>query len=100
MKNLKFIALLLGMMAFIPAQALASADDFDNVTVEAIELDNHSSDSLTHEVEIPDQQEMDDHHSDVNHQEMEHEQEQENEQETEQENEIEDSATDSQDDGK
>jgi len=96
MRNIKFIAVLLGMMVFIPAQAMASADDFENVTVEAVELDNHGSDSLTHEVEIPDQQEMDDHHADVNHQEMEHEQEQENEQE----NEIEDSATDSHDDGK
>jgi len=81
-------------------QAMASADDFENVTVEAVELDNHSSDSLTNEIEVPDQQEMENHHADANHQEMEHENEQENEQESEQENEIEDSATESHDDGK
>lgn len=98
MKNLRFIAIMLGMMALFPLQAMASADDFDNVTVEAVELDSHSSDSLTHEVEIPDQDEMDDHHADASHQEMEQEHEQENEREDEQENEIEDSATESHDD--
>jgi len=95
MRKLKFIAVLLGMMALIPAQAMASADDFDNVTVEAVELDNQGSDSLTNEVEIPDQQEMDDQQSDANNQAT--EQEQETEQETEQQNEVEDSTTESQD---
>jgi len=77
---------------------MASADDFDNITIEAVELENHSSESLTHEVEVPDQQEMDDHHADASHQEMEHEQEQENEREDEQENEIEDSVKEAHDD--
>ena len=98
MKDLKILAVLMGSLVFLPAQAMASADDFDNVTIEAVELENHSSESLTHEVEVPDQQEMDDHHADASHQEMEREQEQENEREDEQENEIEDSVKEAHDD--
>lgn len=96
MKNFKLIALMLGLIALIPVNAMAAADDFDSVTVEAVELDNDSSDAMTNEVEVPDEQELEDQSADT--QSASDSQEEEQEHEEEQENEVEDMVEDSNDD--
>ena len=90
MKKFNLFTVLLGMLLVMPAGAMASADDFDGVTVEAIELEDSSSDSVTHEVEVPHEEEIDDHqegHHDSGDKEDEHENEHEEDREDEQENE-------------
>lgn len=78
MKFLKHMVLVIGMMLLLPVVANASPDDFDDITVEAVELDDNSSDSVTHDVEIPHAEDMDEHHG-RGHDEHENEQEHENE---------------------
>jgi len=64
MKFLKTITLVLGLTMLVPLGAYASPDDLDGVTIEPIELNDSSSDAVTHEVEIPHEQEMEAHHGD------------------------------------
>lgn len=64
MKFLKTMTLVLGLAMLVPLGAYASPDDLDGVTIEPIELDDSSSESVTHEMEIPDDHEVEAHHGD------------------------------------
>lgn len=61
MKFLNLLVVVLGLAFFVPGAAYASPDDFDGITVEAVELDDDSHD-VTHEVEVPHDDDKNEHH--------------------------------------
>lgn len=98
MKFLKTITLVLGLAMLAPVTAFASPDDLDGVTIEPIELNDSSSDAVTHEVEIPHEQEVEAHHGD-NHDANEREDEREESHAEDTKNEVEESNDDHSEDG-
>lgn len=64
MKFLKTITLVLGLAMLVPLGAYASPDDLDAVTIEPIELDDSSSEAVTHEMEVPHEEEIESHSGD------------------------------------
>jgi len=61
MKTFNLVAVILGLVFIVPTAAMASTDDFDRVTIEAVELNDDNSASVTNEVEVPEAEDINDH---------------------------------------